>query len=282
MGAGDRKIDLDTFDFKGQLRDLCRQGVPRLQVMRERSRSRDDRDGPPQGEREPQGEHGEGGMELSESQATTGAAGEVAAGGEASGSAGEVAAGGEASGSASGTWYETENTARRATGMTSEERTRRNEEMAELTSQSNVAMFSRDSGMMADSVMMEDEEWSAQEWSLHSGREVEFDLQPGDEDPRIAIEALLARERPPEENERRRRQALERGRDQAVDEAIRRLGIPDPAQQDQTPDDPNVAAEVLMQMVQRISTKTVWGILTQKERKQQIRTKGKKNLLKRL
>ena len=29
-GVGDRKIDLDTFDFKGQLRDLCGQGVPRL------------------------------------------------------------------------------------------------------------------------------------------------------------------------------------------------------------------------------------------------------------
>ena len=154
------------------------------------------------------------------------------AGGEASGSTGDGAV-------PAGTFWAT---AGGSTGMTSEERTARNEEMAELTSQSNVAMFSRDSGMMADSVMMEDEEWS-----VHSGREVEFDLQPGEEDPRIAIEALLARERPPEENERRRRQALERRRDQAVDEAIRRLGIPDPAQPDQTPDDPNVAAEVLNQ-----------------------------------
>ena len=40
---------------------------------------------------------------------------------------------------------------------------------------------------------------------------------------------------------------MERRRDQAVDEAIRRLGITDPAQPDQTPDDPNVAAEVLNQ-----------------------------------
>ena len=134
-----------------------------------------------------------------------------------------------------------------ATGMTSEERTRRNEEMADLTRESNVAVFGRDSGIVNDSVMMEDEEWS-----VHSGREVEFDLQEGDEDPRIAIEALLERERPPEENERRRRQALERRRDPAVEEAMRRLGIPDPGrsgmenpQQDQTPDDPNVVAEVL-------------------------------------
>ena len=195
---------------------------PVLRVMRERSRSRDDRDRgqPPQGEQQ----------ESEDPQAPT-----ENAGGEASGSTGDGA------GPAGAFWT----TAGGSTGMTSEERTARNEEMAELTSQSNVAMFSRDTGMMADSVMMEDEEWSAQEWSLHSGREVEFDLQPGDEDPRIAIEALLARERPPEENERRRRQALERGRNQAVDEAIRRLGIPDPAQQDQTPDDPNVAAEVL-------------------------------------
>ena len=214
--------------------------------MRERSRSRDDREGPPQGEREPQGEHGEGRMESMESQATTGAAGEVAAGGEASGSAGEVAAGGEASGSTSGMWYEAVNTAGRSTGITSEERTRRNEEMADLTSESNVAMFGRDSGLTADSVMMEDEEWS-----VHSGREVEFDLREGDEDPRIAFEALLQRQRLPEENERRRRQALEARRDHAVEEAIRRLGIPDPGrsgvenqQQDQTPDAPNVAAEV--------------------------------------
>ena len=190
---------------------------PVLKVMRERSRSRDDRDRdqPPQGEQQESEDH----QAPAEN-----------AGGEASGSTGDGA------GPAGAFWA----TAGGSTGMTSEERTARNEEMAELTSQSNVAMFSRDSGMMADSVMMEDEEWS-----VHSGREVEFDLQPGDEDPRIAIEALLARERPPEENERRRRQALERGRDQAVDEAMRRLGIPDPAQQDQTPDDPNVAAEVL-------------------------------------
>ena len=195
---------------------------PVLRVMRERSRSRDDRDRdqPPQGER----------LESMDSQAST-----ENAGGEASGSAGVNA---EPTG-------EAVNAA--ATGMTSEERTRRNEEMADLTSESNVAVFGRDSGIVNDTVMMEDEEWS-----VHSGREVEFDLQEGDEDPRIAIEALLERERPPEENERRRRQALERRRDQAVDEAIRRLGIPDPGrsgveqpQQDQTPDDPNVVAEVL-------------------------------------
>ena len=127
------------------------------------------------------------------------------------------------------------------------ERTRRNEEMADLTSESNVAVYGRDSGIAADTVMMEDDEWS-----VHSGREVEFDLREGDEDPRIAFEALLARERPPEENERRRRQALEARRDHAVEEAIRRLGIPAPErsetgnqQQDQTPDVPNVAAEVL-------------------------------------
>ena len=111
-------------------------------------------------------------------------------------------AGGEASGSAedgavpAGAFWAT---AGGSTGMTSEERTARNEEMAELTSESNVAMFSRDSGLVADSVMMEDEEWS-----VHSGREVEFDLQEGDEDPRIAIEALLARERPPEENQQKK------------------------------------------------------------------------------
>ena len=195
---------------------------PVLRVMRERSRTTNDRDRdqPPQGER----------LESMDSQAST-----ENAGGEASGSAGVNA---EPTG-------EAVNAA--ATGMTSEERTRRNEEMADLTSESNVAVFGRDSGIVNDTVMMEDEEWS-----VHSGREVEFDLQEGDEDPRIAIEALLERERPPEENERRRRQALERRRDQAVEEAIRRLGIPDPGrsgveqpQQDQTPDDPNVVAEVL-------------------------------------
>ena len=199
---------------------------PVLRVMRERSRSRDDRDRdqPPQGER----------LESMDSQAPI-----ENAGGEASGSAGDGAV------PAGAFWA----TAGGSTGMTSEERTRRNEEMAELTSESNVAMFGRDSGLTADSVMMEDEEWS-----VHSGREVEFDLQEGDEDPRIAFQALLERERPPEENERRRRQALERRRDQAVEEAIRRLGIPDPArsgvrnqQPDQTPDDPNMAAEVLNQ-----------------------------------
>ena len=195
---------------------------PVLRVMRERSRSRDDRDRdqPPQDER----------LEPVDSQAPT-----ENAGGEASGSAGDIA--GPTGGAV--------NTA--ATGMTSEDRARRNEEMADLTSESNVAMFGRDSGLMANSVMMEDEEWS-----VHSGREVEFDLREGDEDPRIAFEALLERERPPEENERRRRQALERRRDHAVEEAIRRLGIPDPGrsgvenqQQDQTPDAPNVVAEVL-------------------------------------
>ena len=175
---------------------------PRLCVLRERSRSRDDRDGPPRNLREVREEGSQDPTEPEESPMAEGpnpATGSGGAGGEASASA---AAGGAASSAAAA------------------ERTRRNEEMADLTSESNVAVYGRDSGIAADTVMMGDGEWS-----VHSGREVEFDLQEGDEDPRIAFEALLARERPPEENERRRRQALEARRNHAVEEAIRRLGI---------------------------------------------------------
>ena len=96
---------------------------PVLRVMRERSRSRDDRDR----DRLPQGER----LGSMDSQATT-----ENAGGEASGSAGDVAvpAGATAEGS---------------TGMTSDGRTRRNEEMADLTSQANVELYGRDAGVIA-------------------------------------------------------------------------------------------------------------------------------------
>ena len=198
---------------------------PRLRVLRERSRSRDDRDAqprPPRGAREEDSQEPTEPEEPAMANISNQATGSGGDGGAASASA---AAGGAASASAAA------------------ERTRRNEEMADLTSESNVAVYGRDSGIAADTVMMEDEEWS-----VSSGREVEFDLQPGEEDPRVAIAALLGRERMPEENQRRR---LEQRRDQAVEEAIRRLGIPERRsggenqQVDQTPDDPNVVAEVL-------------------------------------
>ena len=97
-------------------------------------------------------------------------------------------------------------------------------------------------------VRLETEE-GEEELSVISGNDVEFEEVEGYEDPRAAIEALLQRERPPEENRRRR---LEQRRDQAVDEAIRRLGISaerrpegEGQQVDQTPDDPNVVAEII-------------------------------------
>ena len=127
---------------------------PRLCVLRERSRSRDDRDGPPRNLREVREEGSQDPTEPEESPMAEGpnpATGSGGAGGEASASA---AAGGAASSAAAA------------------ERTRRNEEMADLTSESNVAVYGRDSGIAADTVMMGDEEWS-----VHSGREVEFDLQ---------------------------------------------------------------------------------------------------------
>ena len=171
----------------------CEDEQPRLCVLRERSRSRDDRDEQPRPRRGTRDEDSQEPTEPAESPATN-------ISNQATGSGGD---GGAASASAAA------------------ERTRRNEEMADLNSAVNVATYERDTDVVAtppEHVLTDAERrrQSDERLGRNLSNRVRIEMEEGEEELSVLSDHNVEIDR----------EALERRRDQAVDEAIRRMSAP--------------------------------------------------------
>ena len=166
---------------------------PRLRVLREGSRSRDDRDGEPRPPRGTRDEDSQEQTEPAESPATN-------ISNQATGSGGD---GGAASASATA------------------ERTRRNEEMADLNSATNVATYARDMDVVAtppEHAVTDAgrRRQSDERLGRNLSNRVRIEMEDGEEEMSVLSDHNVEVDR----------EALERRRDQAVDDYIRRTSTP--------------------------------------------------------